>query len=251
MPRPLTAALSYALTTISVLAASQLIQSAKPLPALEATGEVISESFHTDSDHNAFSVQAKIRIHVRNLTTEKLIVPKDVGFLYVFDLARDAKSLAAGLTESQFHGGDVTIGTFKVVPPAVNPLMSPLDVVSLPQSTVVEVTLDPDDLETVTENGTRIPNAAFVILNPGESFENVMKFGDLDVQCGDKGKIHSGSHVLQLGVGGWFYPTINAKEMATRWEKIGRLIYESFRTEPISFDIPSDPDTHPCAKPPA
>jgi hypothetical protein len=249
MPRPLTAALSYALTTISVLAASQLIQSAKTPPALEATGEVISESFHTDSDHNSFSVQAKIRIHVRNLTTEKLIVPKDVGFLYVFDLARDVKSLAAGLTESQFHGSDATVETFKVVPSA-NPLMFPLDRVSLPQSTLVEIT-DPDDLETVTENGMRIPNAAFAILNPGESFENVMKFGDLDVRCDDKGKIHSGNHVLQLGIGGWVYTAINAKEMATRWQKFGRLIYESFRTEPISFDIPSDPDTHPCAKPPA
>jgi len=90
---------------------------------------------------------------------------------------------------------------------------------------------------------THFLSSNFFLLASGQSFERVTTVGLFAWYTsapGRKGAINYGDHVLQIGFPGWRYAA-KASQFEEAWRKFGQLVTEEIYTEPITFQIPRNP----------
>jgi hypothetical protein len=183
---------------------------------LRTTAVLLDQSYCV-GDIDLFRVDLSLRLRFENQTDQKLILDKGVGTLYYrIGVARNREGLAAKKFESH---------------PMIDWFFSDKDPI-------------PKDAD------PKSPDASFVILSPGDSFETARTasvFAQYDGKKTVAGTIPSGPHVLQMELSSWTRPG-EPEEFFRKWNPFGRLVTEVLKTEPIEFRVPSNPKVNECKR---
>jgi hypothetical protein len=186
---------------------------------LKMTAEILGQRYCIDPGFKEFNIIFKLRVHLINQLSKRLIVEKQPSGFSVFCrvvIARDTKSLSTGKLEY-----DPNIDALTTFNPAA----------------------PPEDLTT--------PDRRFAILSTGESVEIEGEiYASSAGRRQDAGEkpdtVPAGNHVLQITVPTWSERRVKPEEMRKRWEPFGYLVYESITSEPLPFVLPPDPKIAPC-----
>ena len=178
---------------------------------LIATAEIISQKYCPIADEDKmFNVVFGLRVKFENRTEKTLILDKQIGaFPNQQIIAKSMESLA-----QRDYEADPIFDSFGLDrdPPHFKP-------------------------------NTRLLRSNFVLLPPGKSFQNDITIGAFVWYVnrpGRKGPINCGDHVLQMGFSSWRYSS-NASRFAEAWRALGELVTQEIYSEPINFQIPTNP----------
>lgn len=183
---------------------------------LTATFEILGQTYcHVDDE--SFAVKMDVRLHLRNASSENLILSRRIDSP---DVVRVAKSVEAG-EAGQFES-------------ALNP-----------DTFLIDKPQDPKISDS--------PSADyFVVLSPGERYEfKSSAFVQGTRQPTSRQQLVSrGEHVLQLGISTWpYYGYSDVQGLKTRWAKFGDLVVGTVYTDFIPFHIPDRFKAPPCRIP--
>ncbi len=174
-----------------------------------ATAEIISQRY-CPADDKVFKVVFALRLKFENRTDKVLILDKQIGkFVDEQIIAKSMENLALRDYEAE-------------------PIFDSFG-----------VDRDPSHFKP----NTRSLRANFILLPPGQSFQNdttIAQFVSYVNTPGRTGPINYGDHVLQLGFSGWSH-SAKASEFAEAWRNFGELVTEEIYTNPIEFQIPNNP----------
>jgi len=201
--RILTLVLLLSLLTFLGSANSRLVDG----QPLRATVSIVGTRYCSAGDPDTFAVWLDLRIKYTNLTDVNLILDREIGKAwYGQKVARSLHDLADGLYES-------------------NP-----NIDWMPQ----------DHLPVKPSLGR--PDADFVILSPGESFESQAQPSVIAEYEGRKipSVVTSGVHVFQMDLSAWDRPG-NPSQFAKSWRKFGKLVTGTVVTQPLTITIPPNP----------
>jgi hypothetical protein len=207
--KPALTVLGLVLVAASLLAIPSVASQATSDQPLRAIPELIGQRY-CYGDAELFSVWLRLRMRYINRTDKTLILDKEIGKAwYGVTVARSAEDLAAGKYE--YHPNIDWLSSDKDKQPSKpNPIS---------------------------------PGRDFVILAPGQTFESEIDSGVMAQYESPKefaGSIRSGVHVLQMELSSWNHPGV-ASEFEKGWQKIGQLVTEVIKTEPLEIRVPSDP----------